>query len=261
MVSTASPGVRWASSAFDGGADLATFVLVHGGWGGGWQWHGVARTLRAAGHDVTTPTLTGQGERAHVGNENVTLLTHVDDLAEHLWFEDLADVVLVGWSYGADPVEGVADRMPERLRMVVNLDGSSVRDGEPAGLLPDEEVDEIIHSGWIPPPSADDLADTLEDPQLREYVGVRLRRLPTASVTTPFPDSGGRRWQVPHVYLACTQAPIGDPFTEERLAEWATIEADPRWKYRELSLNHLGLLYAPETVATALADLLAVRGS
>jgi dienelactone hydrolase len=43
---------------------MTTFVLVHGAWGGGWQWRGVARLLRTAGHEVTTPTLTGLGERA-----------------------------------------------------------------------------------------------------------------------------------------------------------------------------------------------------
>ena len=40
------------------------------------------------------------------------------------------------------------------------------------------------------------------------------------------------------------------------LAERAVIEADSRWSYRELEVNHLGLLYAPEVVAGALLDLL-----
>ena len=36
-----------------------TFVLVHGAWLGGWCWRDVATILRAAGHRVLTPTLTG----------------------------------------------------------------------------------------------------------------------------------------------------------------------------------------------------------
>jgi pimeloyl-ACP methyl ester carboxylesterase len=239
-------------------ADVATFVLVHGAWGGGWQWRGVARVLRAAGHEVTAPTLAGQGERAHVSCEPITLLTHIDELAEHLWFEDLTEVVLVGWSYGAEPVEGVADRMPERLRMVVNLDGDRVRDGEPSGLegWPAERVEEFVASGWIPAPTSQDMANVLADSALRQFVAERERKLPTAALTTPFPDSGGRRWQVPHVYLACTEAAAGEPFTDEDLAERAAIKADPRWQYQELPLNHLGILYAPELVASALLDLL-----
>jgi hypothetical protein len=47
---------------------MATSVIVHGGWGGGWEWTPVARRLRERGHDVFTPTLTGVGERAHLGS-------------------------------------------------------------------------------------------------------------------------------------------------------------------------------------------------
>ena len=39
-----------------------------------------------------------------------------------LRYEDLTDVVLVGWSYGGMVVAGVADRVPERIAQVVYLD-------------------------------------------------------------------------------------------------------------------------------------------
>ena len=38
---------------------MATYVLVHGGWDGGWAWTPVAKKLRSAGHEVFTPTLHG----------------------------------------------------------------------------------------------------------------------------------------------------------------------------------------------------------
>ena len=38
---------------------MATFVLVHGGWHGGWCWQKVIPFLEAAGHEVYAPTLTG----------------------------------------------------------------------------------------------------------------------------------------------------------------------------------------------------------
>jgi hypothetical protein len=43
---------------------MATFVIVHGAWGGGWEWSPVAGILRSKGHRAFTPTLTGTGERA-----------------------------------------------------------------------------------------------------------------------------------------------------------------------------------------------------
>jgi hypothetical protein len=34
---------------------MTTFVLVHGGWHGGWCWRRVTPLLLAQGHDVHTP--------------------------------------------------------------------------------------------------------------------------------------------------------------------------------------------------------------
>ena len=101
---------------------MATFVLVHGAWHGGWCWRKLTPLLRAAGQEVFTPTLTGLGERAHLGSPDVGLGTHVRDVAQVLWYEDLADVVLVGHSYGGLVIGGVADQVPERLRHLVYLD-------------------------------------------------------------------------------------------------------------------------------------------
>jgi len=45
---------------------MAVFVLVHGAWGGAHGFRKVRGPLRAAGHEVFTPSLTGIGERAHL---------------------------------------------------------------------------------------------------------------------------------------------------------------------------------------------------
>ena len=37
---------------------MATYVLIHGSWAGGWQWRDVATRLEQAGHQAFTPTLT-----------------------------------------------------------------------------------------------------------------------------------------------------------------------------------------------------------
>src|SRR5438309_8364490 len=88
---------------------MATFVLIHGGWGGGWEWREVERLLRTHGHEVTRPTLTGLGERVHLASSVVTLDTHVEDVVRHFEFEGLVDAVLCGHSYGGMVVTGVAE--------------------------------------------------------------------------------------------------------------------------------------------------------
>src|SRR6266511_4363097 len=109
---------------------MAVFVLVHGGFHGGWCWRRVAALLRAAGHEVYTPTLTGLGERAHLATPDIGLDTHIRDVLGVLAFEDLRDVVLVGHSMAGMVVTGVAERAPDRLAHLVYLDASVPRDGE-----------------------------------------------------------------------------------------------------------------------------------
>lgn len=109
---------------------MATFVLVHGGMYGGWQWAGVRALLREAGHDVYTPTVTGAGERVHLGGPHVTLDTHVQDVANVLVYEDLREVALVGHSYGGMVVTGVASRLAERVARIVYVDAAVPHDGE-----------------------------------------------------------------------------------------------------------------------------------
>jgi pimeloyl-ACP methyl ester carboxylesterase len=109
---------------------MADYVLVHGAWHGGWCWRRVAERLRAAGHRVFTPTLTGLAERAHLRRWDVGLHTHAEDIARMLRFEDLRDVILVGHSYGGFVVREAADQEAERVRRIVLLDAWIGRDGE-----------------------------------------------------------------------------------------------------------------------------------
>ncbi len=66
---------------------MATYVLVHGAWGGGWSWNRtVAAPLRAEGHIVLVPTLTGLGERSHLASPEVGLDTHLQDVVNVLFY-------------------------------------------------------------------------------------------------------------------------------------------------------------------------------
>ena len=107
-----------------------TFVLVHGAWHGGWVWTDVRDQLTTYGHRVTTPTLTGLGERSHLVLDEVGLDTHVNDIVQHIQMENLTDVVLLGWSYGGMVVTGVISIIPDRISSVVYLDAFVPEDGK-----------------------------------------------------------------------------------------------------------------------------------
>ena len=109
---------------------MATYVLVHGGAHGGWCYQRVARMLRAEGHEVYAPTLTGLGERSHLLRPDIDLDLHIRDVVAVLHYEDLRDVILVGHSYGGMVITGVADRASDRIGRLVFLDAANPVNGQ-----------------------------------------------------------------------------------------------------------------------------------
>lgn len=109
---------------------VATYVLVHGGGHGGWCYQPLARLLRAGGHEVYAPSLTGLGDRAHLLSADVDLDTHITDVVNLLEYEDLTDVIIVGHSYGGMVITGVADRATERVGHRVYLDAAYPKNGQ-----------------------------------------------------------------------------------------------------------------------------------
>ncbi|HEX8055539.1 MAG TPA: alpha/beta fold hydrolase [Novosphingobium sp.] len=109
---------------------MATYVLVHGAGHGGWCYQRLARLLRAEGHEVYAPTLTGLGERSHLLTPEVGLDTHIADVVSLLEHEDLRDVILAGHSYGGIVITGVADRARTRVGQLVYLDAAILYNGE-----------------------------------------------------------------------------------------------------------------------------------
>ena len=101
---------------------MANYVLIHGAWHGGWCWREVAKTLRAQGHTVFTPTLTGNGESRHLGGERITLETHTRDVLGLIAAEELDDVILVGHSYGGMVITSAVDRCADKIKRLVYLD-------------------------------------------------------------------------------------------------------------------------------------------
>jgi pimeloyl-ACP methyl ester carboxylesterase len=144
-----------------------TYVIVHGAWGGGWDWKRVDSALTARGHRVYRVTLTGLGERAHLASPTIGLSTHIDDVVNTLRYEQLRDVILVGHSYGGMVITGAADKVPERIRRVVYVDAFLPNSGESAGMLAGPGFDAMIAANastgmmvpnWVPanaPPPTD----------------------------------------------------------------------------------------------------------
>jgi pimeloyl-ACP methyl ester carboxylesterase len=235
---------------------VATFVLVHGAWHGGWCWRDVAAELSAAGHIVLAPTSSGVAERASLA-AHTDLALHVEELAGLLWFSDLRDVVLVGHSYGGMVLEPVSERCPDRVAHLGFLDGAVPLDGESEmDLLWDEERAEYEEAartrgdGWrIPPPFPDPLPPGL--PEEVVWAVSRMVAQPLATFTQPVRLTAPAGGLPPRTYLHCTEAEGEPP------RPWVErVSADPDWRVVEVAAPHTGHVTAPAVVADALLGLI-----
>lgn len=105
-----------------------TYVLVHGAWHGGWAWAAVARRLTEQGHKAHTPTLPGHGP--DVERTGITQEGCVASLVQYIKERDLHDVILVGHSWGGNPVCGAASLLADRLQRLIFLNAFVLQDGE-----------------------------------------------------------------------------------------------------------------------------------
>lgn len=224
---------------------MGPVVIVHGGWGGGWEWRSVAAGLRARGHEVYTPTLTGLGERAHLGHASISLADHIDDVLAVLRYEDLRDITLCGHSYGGMVVTGVADREADRIRRLVYLDGFVPRDGQAlTDLVPPEVADGILteaaasQDGTVP--IAPDLlpAEGVLPVVERDAYIARLAAHPAGTFTQPIVLTGAIE-RLPRAYVRCTgySDSLMGPFVERARSEG--------WTIRELETEHDLQLFDP----------------
>jgi pimeloyl-ACP methyl ester carboxylesterase len=215
---------------------MATYVIVHGAWGGGWSWsRRVAARLRAAGHEALTPTLTGLGERTHLASPEVDLSTHVQDVVNVLEYEDLRDVILVGHSYGGMVITGVAGRAGDRIRHLVYLDAFVPESGQSlCDLIGPEGAARVraqaeAGDGWrIPPgPLAPDTP-----PELLAWIMPRRGLQPLRTFEEPVRLEAPI--DLPRTYVYC--AAKGENDTFRKFAE--RLRDDRAWRYHELQTGH-----------------------
>jgi pimeloyl-ACP methyl ester carboxylesterase len=236
---------------------MATFVLVHGAFVGGWYWRWIAPYLREAGHEVFTPTLTGLGERSHLATPEVSLETHIEDVLAVYHFEDLSETILVGHSYGGMIVAAVADRVPERVRHLVYFDSDVPADGDTSS--PPSRHAALVEraredgDGWRVPLAPGYVPSQLAGlpPAEVDWFLDRLALHPLRTWLEPIRLSGGGA-TVPATYLRCT---VGyDPDDEDTQRQDRRIHSEPTWHYREIDAPHLALVTHPALVAKILLE-------
>jgi pimeloyl-ACP methyl ester carboxylesterase len=227
---------------------MATFVVAHGAWSSGWAWKKMRPLMRARGHELWTPSLTGLGERTHLANPEIDLDTHIQDVVNVLEYEDLRDAILIGHSYGGMVATGVADRAGARLKALIYLDAFVPRDGQSLqDLVPPEHAEQQRKNaidGWkvpanpVPPDTS---------PADKAWIESRRGLQPIKTVAQKLRLAHGET-KLPRSYIYCSKKAPGDVF--KQFAD--RFENDKAWRYFELDASHSPNVTAPEALAEIL---------
>lgn len=229
---------------------MATYVLVHGAWHGGWCWEQVASVLRDEKHQVFTPTLRGLIEPLAEGGPRIGLGEHIADVSRSVIDANAGEVVLVGHSYAGMVVTSVAAMHADIVSHLVVIDGFlPERDETAIDLLPDSAGahyrDSAFEQGgnyWIPPRPLENLG--VRDSEVIARVAPRLLPHPLQTYLDRSPH-GASEVSSQGTYLLC--------------ADWATpfraLAARAHslgWTVDELPADHEVVLTEPDLLAKRL---------
>lgn len=235
---------------------MAVYVLIHGAWHGGWCWKRVARLLRAQGHEVYAPSLTGSGERKHLLSPTIGMDTYVQDVVNLIEYEELNDVVLAGHSAAGAVVAKAAEAVHSRLKRLVYVDAAVVPSGKSMfDVFPPQWTEGMRTSarthgeGWYMPPEQEMIfsffASDCDDAD-KQW----LWRMVTPQPIKPYEDKVdlGKFYQlaIPKTYIKCTKSQAGIP---RSVAEKFGMQ------YVEIDAGHDPMVSQPQQLAFIFAQL------
>lgn len=233
-----------------------TFVLVHGAFHGGWCWKPVARRLRAMGHQVHTPTLTGLGERSHLLTRETGLDTWIEDLLQVFRYEELKDVILVGHSFAGTMVSAMADRIPDRLRHLVYLDamvlqpGQSPMDTTPAGTIERYTDLAMQTSGGLTVPPNPPAYYGITDPVQAKWQERMMTPHPLRTYLERLELRNPLCNGLPATYIASS-----DPYFPTTASSRDFIRGRAGWTYLEIPTHHNAMTLKPAELSEMLAGI------
>jgi pimeloyl-ACP methyl ester carboxylesterase len=192
----------------DSRCSMETYILIHGSWHGSWCWERVTPILQAAGHRVITPDLPGTRDNTARFTEDV-LAQWANFTADLVCAQD-EPVILAGHSRGGIVISEAAERVPDRIGMLVYISAFLIRDGEtlaqtmfrhsPSGPLLSKPSEDGSTTELDPVTARSTLYQLTSDADFHA-AAARFVAEPVGARMTPLRLSKSRFGRVPRAYI------------------------------------------------------------
>lgn len=236
---------------------MATFVLIHGSWHGGWCFDAVAVLLRAQGHDVIAPDLPGMGGDG-AALAAVTLAGWAEFAADLCRNAAQQPVILAGHSRGGLVVSQAAELAPKAIDALVYICAMMLPDGMSRADFkvleePNPAFDAIVSPAFD---GAGTVVDAAKVPAIfaqispPDRVAAAMARLvaePHPPRSTPLRLTPERFGRIPRTYIECTAdrtIPLSSQRRMQHLVPGAAVVT--------LDADHSPFLSRPHELAAAL---------
>ena len=231
------------------------FLLIHGAWHGGWVWNEISEILRYQRYSVSTPTLTGLGKKKHLLSSKITIETFIEDIVNHIIFENLSNIILVGHSFAGSVISGVADRLKDRIKKLIYFDAMILVNGQkPFDISPKEIVEQRIESAKkfgnnisIPAPSA--AAFGVLDIKKSLILEEKLTPHPLSAFQSKLILKNEVGNGIPLSYIFCTK-PVYKSLESSR-----EVVRKMKWPIFELNAGHDAMLTHPKETLNLLMKI------
>lgn len=197
-------------------------------------------------------TLTGMGERVHLVSKDLGIETAIQDVLNVIEYNDIDDFVLVGHSFAGKVVAPVADRVPEKVKLVLYLDAfrpEKVRTPQ-GGFDPTGEFGPLPPGSYGVPLTEKIIENIGKDVRGadREWMLSKATPWPVKLASDPITLSQDFD-SVKSAYIFCTLS--GDPVDEIVSGKWGRLEGP----HRLIEAGHWPMITRPDELARDLVDL------
>jgi pimeloyl-ACP methyl ester carboxylesterase len=239
-------------------AIMATYLLIHGAWHGGWCWQKVVPLLEAEGHRVLAPDLPGHGND-QTPPPTVALESYTDRICE-IAGAQTEPVILAGHSLGGIAITQAAENCFEKIGALVYLCAFLPRDGETLMTWASQDTASMVN-----PTTTDPQADgtvRFKPEYSREafygncteedvaFANSRLVAQSSAPFGTAVKTTAERWGRIPRYYIECAR----DRAITLRLQR-AMQECSPCRQTFSIDTDHSPFFSAPEQLGDILSRI------